>query len=454
MTDLSHLPRVDRVLGDASLEGARRRLGAAAVTRLARAAIDEARAAVRAGAPCPTAADVAAVVARAAEASLARRVRAVVNATGVVLHTNLGRAPIGASAAAAVAASAGRYVSLEIDLATGKRGGRGAFAESALAELSGAEGALVVNNNAAAVLLALSAVAVGRPVVVSRGEAVEIGGGFRIPEVLARSGARMVEVGTTNKTRLDDYARALDDHPDTVAILRVHPGNFRMTGFVERPPLGALARLAHARGALLVKDLGGGALLDFAEIGLPGEPTVRASVEAGSDLVCFSTDKLLGGPQGGAIVGASALVERVRRDPLARALRVGRLALVALEATLEAYLVGDLDAVPTLAALRIPVEVVRARAAAWQAALASEGVACEVVDLEGAVGGGTLSEAVVASAGIAVEGDAEAIAARLRAGSPAVLGRVHEGRLVLDARTVLPGEDADLLAALLAAVRA
>jgi L-seryl-tRNA(Ser) seleniumtransferase len=453
MSELARLPKIDRVASHPALDGARRRLGAEAVTNLVRAAVDDARARVKAGAPCPSVDDVALAVARAAEARLARRVRSVVNATGVVLHTNLGRAPLGLAATSALAASASRYASLELDLATGKRGGRAPFAEGALAELTGAEAALVVNNNAAAVLLALSALTAGRPVVVSRGEAVEIGGGFRIPEVLARSGARMVEVGTTNKTRLDDVARALDEHPDAAAVLRVHPGNFRMTGFVERPELAALAALCRARGVLLIKDLGGGALLDFAslEARLAGEPMVRASIEAGADVVCFSTDKLLGGPQGGAIVGGAAHVARCRRDPLARALRAGRLPLVALEATLEAYLAGDLDAVPTLAALRRPLADVRARAAAWQAALASEAVACEVVALDGAVGGGSLAEERVPSAGVALEGDAEALASRLRAGDPPVLGRVVEDRLTLDARTVLPDEDAALVAAVVAA---
>lgn len=456
MTDLSRLPRVDRVVAHAALDVARQRLGTEAVTRLARLTIEAARVAMRAGGPCPSSAEVADEVAKAANLSLGRRSRSVVNATGVVLHTNLGRAPLSPAAAAAMGASAARYSSLELDLATGKRGARGAFVESVLAELSGAAAALVVNNNAAAVLLALSALTAGRPVIVSRGEAIEIGGGFRIPEVLARSGASMVEVGTTNKTRLDDYARALDEHPDAAAILRVHPGNFRMTGFVERPALRELAALAHARGVILVKDLGGGALVDFAKLGLPGEPTVRACVGAGADVVCYSTDKLLGGPQGGAIVGASVHIERMRRDPLARALRIGRLPLVALEATLAAYVEGPLDeaCIPTLAALRMPIERVRERAAAWQSALAREGVGCEVVEVGGAVGGGALAEAVVPSAGLALDGDGERLAARLRAGDPPVLGRVQADRLVLDARTVLPGEDAELIAAVVEAVRA
>jgi L-seryl-tRNA(Ser) seleniumtransferase len=466
---LSSLPRVDKVAAHPSLDPLRKRLGNDALTRLTRRVIEAARAAVKEGAPSPSIEEAAAEVARAARAVLAKRARSVINATGVVLHTNLGRAPLSRSAAEAVAASAGRYTSIEIDLETGRRGARGAFAESALSELSGSEAALVVNNNAAAVLLALSALTAGRRVVVSRGELVEIGGGFRIPEVLARSGAHMIEVGTTNKTRIDDYARALGEGD---AILRVHQANFRQTGFVERPPLAALADLARSKNGLLIKDLGGGAMLDLAPYGLSGEPTVQASVRAGSDVVCFSTDKVLGGPQGGAIVGRAALVERCRRDPLARALRLGRLPLVALEATLASYLEGDLDAIPALAAVRAPMAEVKGRAEALRQALAERGVASEVIDLAGAMGGGSLAEEVLRSAGVAIpeagasEGasvasgasgasgaSVEVLAHRLRTGDPAVLGRIYEGRLLLDMRTVLPGEEAALAQAVALAVR-
>jgi L-seryl-tRNA(Ser) seleniumtransferase len=448
---LANLPRVDRVAAHRALDAARRRLGAEAVTRLARRAIDEARQSVRGGATCPSLEEVAARAAVLGSEALATRARPVINATGVVLHTNLGRAPLAAEAVRALAASAGRYTSIEIDLGTGRRGARAAFAEGGLAQLAGAEAALVVNNNAAAALLALSALCAGRKVLVSRGELIEIGGGFRVPEVCARSGAEMVEVGTTNRTRLADYERALTAG---AAILRVHQGNFRQIGFVERPPASALAELAHARGALLIEDLGGGAMIDLGPDGLPGEPTVRASVAAGADVVCFSTDKVLGGPQGGALVGRAHTIEKARRDPLARALRLGRLPLVALEATVALYLEGRLAEVPALAALRRPQGEVRARAEAWRVALAARGVKASVVDLEGAVGGGALAEAPVASAGVALEGDAEALAARLRAGDPPVVGRIHEDRLLLDARTVLPGEDEALLAAVAAAAPA
>jgi len=444
------LPKVDRLTGHASLAGAKKRLGAAAITRMARLAIEAARGRILEGAACPSLDDLAADVGARASASLLSRARSVINATGVVLHTNLGRAPLSAAAVDALAKSAGRYTSIEMDLATGKRGARGAFAEEGLARLAGAESALVVNNNAAAVMLALSALAFGKKVLVSRGELVEIGGGFRVPDVLARSGAVMVEVGTTNKTRLDDYARAFDVG-GVALVLSVHPGNFRQTGFVERPDPGRLVRLAHERGALAVHDLGGGAMVDFEEMGLRGEARVQDSIRAGFDVVCFSTDKALGGPQGGALVGREAAIGRARRDPLTRALRLGRLPLVALEATVAAYLEGDLGSIPALAAIRQPIEAVRTRAVGWREALDRRGKAgdVEVIDMEVAVGGGTLAEEPLPSAGLSVNtGDPDGLVARLREGDPPVFARIQEGKVLLDARTVLPGEDEALMEAL------
>jgi L-seryl-tRNA(Ser) seleniumtransferase len=447
---LRSLPKIDRVVAHPSLEAARGALGVAVVTELARQVVADARARIRDGEPGPTLEAVAGHVQDLARARQQQRIRRVINATGVVLHTNLGRAPLSAEAVEALAATAGGYVALEVDRETGKRGGRGAATEAGLAQLTGAEAALVVNNNAAAVLLALAAIACGRGVVVSRGELVEIGGGFRIPEVLARSGARMIEVGTTNKTRAADYARALDEEPDVAAILRVHPGNFKQTGFVERASLESLAELARSRGVVTIEDLGGGLLADLDLPGMSGEPLVGASIAAGIDLVCFSTDKALGGPQGGAVVGRAALVERLRRDPLARAVRMGRLPLVALETTVLQLLRGDRDAVPVLAALRRPVAEIRARAEHWARALGSRGVSCQVVDLEAMAGGGAFAQEALASAGVALEGPADAKLTRLRRGDPPVFARIVDDRVVLDARTVLPGEDEDLLAAITA----
>jgi L-seryl-tRNA(Ser) seleniumtransferase len=445
-TELRGLPRVDRVTAHPSLDDARRSLGMDAVTRLARRAIEEAREEARRGALIPTADEIALRAAEAARQLLASRAQRVINATGVVLHTNLGRAPLGERAIQALAASAGGYTSIEIDLETGRRGRRGAFVEDALSELTGAEAALVVNNNAAAVLLMLSALAAGKPVIVSRGELIEIGGGFRVPEVMERSTARLVEVGTTNRTRASDFARALDTHPEAVAVLRVHQGNFRQVGFVERPDHRALAELCHARNVLLLEDLGGGALVDLTPHGL-SEPTARESIAAGSDVVCFSTDKVLGGPQGGVLAGRAPLIERCRRDPLARALRLGKLPLVALEATLSVYLEGDLDSVPVLAAVRAKPSALQDRATGWRDELVRRGVSAEVIELSGAVGGGACAEEPLPSWGVSIQGNEAVIAERLRAGEPRVLARVSGGLVLLDARTVLPGEDAALLAA-------
>jgi L-seryl-tRNA(Ser) seleniumtransferase len=439
------------VIAHPLLAEARERLGPKATLELVRAALEAARERLKAGGALATEDEVAQEARESAVRWLARRTRRVINATGVVLHTNLGRAPLGDAAVAALAREGGGYVSLELDLATGKRGGRAAFAEFALAALTGAEAALVVNNNAAAVLLALAALAMGKPVLVSRGELVEIGGGFRVPEVLGRSGAKLVEVGTTNRTRVADYAEALEANPDAAAILRVHPGNFRQIGFVERPTLAELVNLGKARGLAVIEDLGGGALVDLP--GLSGDPPVAESVAAGPDLVAFSTDKTLGGPQGGALVGTRSAVERARKDPLARALRLGRLPLVALEATLAAYLAGEADAVPAIAMTRCPIAGLRERATRWATALVAAGASARVVDLASVTGGGTFPGENVPSVGIALDAsDPDAVLAALRRAEHPVLARVEDGAVVCDARTVLPGEDDRLLTSLKTAI--
>ncbi len=454
--DLSNLPRVDRVSRHESLDQVRSRLGERVVVELARAAIDEARHSVLAGEPVPEVAAVAARTLARANALVMSRARRVLNATGVMVHTNLGRAPLSDRAAREVTSTLRGACSIEIDLETGKRGSRGAFAEAALATLTEAEAGLVVNNCAAAVLLMLTALARGRCVIVSRGELVEIGGGFRVPEIMEASGCRLVEVGTTNKTRVEDYARALDANPDAVAILRVHQGNFRQIGFVHRPRPAELGALAKERGVMFLKDLGGGALVDFDPTGLVGEPTAASALHAGATVVTFSTDKVLGGPQGGAIVGTRAAVERMRRHPLARALRLGRLPMVALEATLSSYLEGRaFDEVPVLAMAFTPLDQVESRARVWALALEGVGVAAEVVRTKVEMGGGTLAGRDVPSAGVAIapEGGAvDALAKRLRLGDPAVVARVEADRIVLDARTVAEGEDEALVRAVREAV--
>ena len=455
---LEGLPRVDRVLAHPRVEAMEATSGAARLKALVRAVIDEARTDLRNGkrSAAPSEAEVALEVVSRAQALRDRSTRRVINATGVVLHTNLGRAPLGDEARRAVAEAAEGYGSLEIDLVTGKRGRRAAFAEDALASLTGSEAALVVNNCAAAVLLALASSAAPGSVVVSRGELVEIGGGFRIPEILAASGARLVEVGTTNRTHMDDYARALDEHGDVRAILRVHQGNFRMTGFVERPGLRELAALARTRSLPLIEDLGGGALVDLRAFGLDGEPTVAASVAAGCELVCFSGDKVLGGPQAGVLVGTHDSIARARKHPLARALRLGRLPLAALEATLAVFVAGRAATLPAMAMLASKPAAIEVRARGWVSGLASEGLAVELTETRAEVGGGALAGASIPSFGIALrsQAGADALAARLRQSTPAVVGRVVDGAVVLDALTVLEGEDEALLDAVHAALRA
>ncbi|MGZ6131572.1 MAG: L-seryl-tRNA(Sec) selenium transferase [Myxococcaceae bacterium] len=376
--------------------------------------------------------------------------REVLNATGVVLHTNLGRAPLAPEALAAVQAVGRGYSNLELDLESGERGSRFASLLEPLRALTGAEDALVVNNCAAATLLVLTALAEGREVVVSRGELVEIGGGFRIPDVMRQSHATLVEVGTTNRTRRADYERALS--PATALVTKVHRSNFALVGFTEETSVEELSRLCQPRGVPLFVDAGSGLLSPLDVPGAAGEPTMRSHVEAGADLVAFSGDKLLGGPQAGIVVGRAFWVSRLRAHPLSRALRVDKLTVAALEATLRMVQDGRADALPARALAVSAEPVLRERAEALRQHLADAGVTARVVRVEGQVGGGTLPMARPPSWACLVEGDAEGTAARLRTGEPAVLGRIEEGRLVLDVRCL---EDRDLgrLAAAVATAR-
>ncbi|HKX47512.1 MAG TPA: L-seryl-tRNA(Sec) selenium transferase [Gaiellaceae bacterium] len=427
---LRDLPSVDELLRDERLAAEPHELALAA----ARKVLDEAREEIRAGA------DPAHLVDRvAAELALARQpsLRRVLNATGVLVHTNLGRAPLADAALARVAEVGSGYSNLEYDLALGERGSRQDHLAGLLGRLTGAGAALVVNNNAAAVLLALAALAEKREVVVSRGELVEIGDGFRIPEVLERSGARLVEVGTTNRTRAGDYERAIG--PETALLLRVHQSNFRVVGFSEQPRLEELAAIAHAHELPLVDDLGSGAL---ARVG--DEPTPAESLRAGADLVCFSGDKLLGGPQAGVVVGRSDLVERLRRHPLQRALRADKLTLAALEGTLQLALdPGTREELPVLRMLYEPVETVRARAQRL-----AQLVGGEVEETVARVGGGALPLTELQSAACAVE---ESLAEALRRGDPPVVALVRDGRTLLDCRTLTDAEVDEVAAAVLAA---
>jgi L-seryl-tRNA(Ser) seleniumtransferase len=430
---LRDLPSVDRLLGDDVLAAAPRPLAAAA----ARSALERARATIRAG---EEPGDLVAL----ARAELQRlgtpALRRVLNATGVIVHTNLGRAPLAEAALARALDVGGSYSNLELDLESGTRGSRQDHVADALCRLTGAEAALVVNNNAAAVLLALAALAAGREVVVSRGELIEIGDGFRIPDVLAHSGARMVEVGTTNRTRAADFERAIG--PETALLLRVHQSNFRIVGFTESPTTEDLAQVAHDASLWLVDDLGSGSLGNVGD-----EPTAASSIASGADLVCFSGDKLLGGPQAGIVVGRRALVERLRRHPLQRALRADKLSLAALEGTLALHEDPERARaeIPVLRMLDEPLERVRQRAERLAGLVGGE-----VEETVARVGGGALPLAELPSAACAIE---EELAAPLRFGDPPVLGIVRDGRLLLDARTLAEPEVDEAARAVLRARR-
>ncbi len=373
------------------------------------------------------------------------RTRGVVNATGVLLHTNLGRAPLSRDAIAAMVAAAGPST-VEYDLDRRRRSSRGAHAAALLRELVDAEDALVVNNGAAALVLALAAVAGGRRVAVSRGELVEIGGSFRLPAIIEAAGVGLVEVGTTNRTRAEDYAAAAAADPDVVAFLRVHPSNFRVEGFTARPEAAELAAVARDAGVVLVHDVGSGVLDDRLPVPAGAdEPTVAGALRDGADVVVASGDKLLGGPQAGLLAGTASTVGACRRHPLARALRVDKVRLAALEATLLAYRRGRPTDLPTWAMLATPVADLAVRADALVATL---GPAVRRVELEGVVGGGTLPGVTVPSVGLRVDGPADELAERLGRADPPVVGRVEDGALLLDLRTVDPDHDAHLGAVL------
>ncbi len=373
----------------------------------------------------------------------------VINATGVVLHTNLGRAPLSDAARNAVERAARGYLALEYDVASGERSHRAIGVEAWLTRLTGAEAALVVNNGAAALLLVVSALAQGRKVVVSRGELVEIGGSFRLPEILRKAGATLVEVGTTNRTRIEDYRRALT--PEVALLLRVHPSNFRLVGFSERPEREAIAALARESGVAFVEDVGSGALFDTRTIGLEHEPTVSESLYGGADLVTFSGDKLLGGPQAGLVVGRRDRIAALKRDPLARALRIDKLTVAALEATLAAY--ADLEQargqIPALALLAAPANAIQSQAERLRDALlsSSNGLVATVVPQASEVGGGALPGASLPTFAVALEakGRSAAVLERLlRLGRPPIIARIQDDRVLLDARTLLMEDPAEI----------
>lgn len=395
------------------------------------------------------------------ERFLAPRVRPVINATGVVIHTGLGRAPLAAAALEAIRETCSGYCSLEIRLEDGRRGHRDETVEELLCWITGAEAATVVNNNAGAVLLVLSELAAGRKVIVSRGQLIEIGGAFRLPEIMAQSGCVLVEVGTTNRTRLEDYERAIDE--DTAAILVAHHSNYRIVGFHEEPSLEELCELADSHGLVLIHDLGSGALVDTGAFAGESEPMAQASIAAGADVVCFSADKLLGGPQAGIVIGRGDLIQAIRRNPLARALRMDKIRLAALEATLRLYLdeAVAMEQVPVLKAMAEPLEAVHERASRVLEALYSilpDGVTAKIEEQTGRAGGGSLPEYDLPSVAVKLypggQASADELARCLRTGTPSVFPRIADEAVVLDMRTVRDHEVGALIDAVAAAVRA
>jgi L-seryl-tRNA(Ser) seleniumtransferase len=434
------MPAMHRILADRAVAAREAALGREAVKHAVERVLDRVRAS---GEEQTENAIVGAVVAALDDLRLQALMPAI-NATGIIVHTNLGRAPLAAEALAAIVNAARGYSNLEYDLNAGERGSRYDRASGLLREVTGAPGALVVNNCAAAVLLVLDTFAKGREVIVARNQLVEIGGGFRVPEVLERSGATLIEVGTTNRVYLEDFERAFS--PRTAMLLRTHPSNYRIEGFVHDVGGAELAQLGRRAGIPVVEDLGSGALVDLTEYGLPPERTVQEALAEGIEMVTFSGDKLLGGPQAGVIVGRANLLARLRNNPLVRALRVDKTTLAALVATLQLYRDRSLrERIPVYRMLAVTIGELRARSTVYVDAIPN----ATVVESEAYVGGGALPQAHVASLAIALPAEhPDGLASRLRRGDPPIVARIEEGRLLFDLRTIAPEEDRAVTAAL------
>lgn len=455
-SDLRHVPSVDQLLRTDAARELRDQLGIKRLTAIARAVTSELRSSIRNGQTVlPTNGSAAEALLTAAITRMRETakiesqtgIKRVINATGVLLHTNLGRAPLSAAAREAIVAEASRFCTLEYDVATGSRGKRGARAESLLRSVTGAEDALVVNNCAAAALLILSVLAGDGETIVSRGELVEIGGDFRVPDVMAGSGTRMIEVGTTNRTHLDDYRRAINEN--TRLIMHVHPSNYRIVGFASSPPLAELSALAHQRGLLLYEDAGSGQLSDLSDYGITGEPVVSRLVADGADVISFSGDKLLGSAQAGLIVGKHAIVDRLRKHPLYRALRSDKLRLAALEATLVAHQrETSATEVPVIGMLSLTAAEVEQRARLLIEQIPSgTGLQMALEPGESAVGGGAGPTCNLPTTLIALthaKFSAQELERKLRTSAPPVIARIGEGKVLLDLRTVLPEELSEL----------
>lgn len=457
---LRQIPSVDELLKQPRVAGLSRRAGREFTVEITRRVLADLReqAAAEMASVSLDVADIEMQIAARIEEGLAPSLRSVINATGVILHTNLGRAPIGKSAAEHLVATATRYSNLEYDLGEGARGKRDVHTNELLAELVGAETAIVVNNNAAAVFLVLNTLARGAEVIVSRGELIEIGDGFRIPDIMTQSGVELREVGTTNRTRIADYERAVTER--TRLLLRVHPSNFRIVGFTKRPGLDELVATGKRFKIPVVEDLGSGCLTDLSSMGID-EPVARASLDAGVDIVTFSGDKLLGGPQAGIIAGKKDVVERIRRNPLFRALRVDKLTIAVLEVTLRAYRRSAWDEIPALRMIHMAASEIEQRARAFVAQLKdrlSDGVTISICEGFSVIGGGSTPDQKLPTSLITVASrrdSAAAIEERLRrpaSGTP-VIARIEEGRLMLDLRTVFIEEEKALTEALLATLR-
>jgi len=449
-SEFRHLPSVDRLLSDRRIKRLSQTCSHTLLVDLVRKQLEDARQAISTGSPCPALDEIVAAVSAQLNFLESPSLHPVVNATGVILHTNLGRALLSQEAISAMDAVASGYCNLEYDLDSGKRGSRQVHVEPILCQLTGAEAALVVNNNAAGVLLALTALAKRKEVTVSRGQAVEIGGSFRIPDVMRQSGAKLIEVGTTNCTYIADYEQALS--PRTAALMRVHASNFRQIGFIHQASLEELIDLGKRSSVPVFDDLGSGCFLDTTEFGLDPEPMVPQSVSAGAALTLFSGDKLVGGPQAGIIVGRKEYVDKLRRHPLARAVRIDKIRLAGMVATLIHYLKGEaLTKIPVWRMVSVPITEIDRRAQLWAQALGS---LAQVIDGETMIGGGSLPGGTLPTRLVAIGGRrksprlAQGLAQKLRFQKVPVIGRINEDILLLDPRTVLPEEDKIVLGAL------
>ena len=449
-TELRRLPSVDKVISDERIKQLRVHYPHDLIVSLVRRRLEEARLAITKGSPSPSLDEIVDSIHSELQALEQLSLRPVINASGIILHTNLGRAPLSKEAMTAMEMVATGYCNLEFDLNSGARGSRDVHIEKLLCQLTGAEAALVVNNNASAVLLALTALAKRKEVIVSRGQAVEIGGGFRIPDVMRQSGAKLVEVGTTNCTYISDFEQAIS--PRTAALLRVHASNFRVEGFTHSVDIEELVALAKNHDIHVLDDLGSGCLLDTTEFGLASELTVQQSISLGVELACFSGDKLIGGPQAGIIVGSKALIDKLRKHALARAIRIDKIRLAGLVATLIHYLKGEaVEKVPIWRMIAMPLDEVERRARRWAEAL---GDLARVTEGETMIGGGSLPGSMLPTRLVAIDGKQSgrntviSLARKLRHNVPPVIGRISEDVLLLDPRTVLGEEDDMVLQAL------